>query len=90
MESLAVIEGIDVVEDRPGGLSVVLKTGAVDKLLLERAPEAFYRGVIVAVATAAHARRHVPGGQMLAVRFAGVLAATVRVLEQPCFGLSLA
>ena len=83
MEPLAVVEGFDVIEDRARRLGAAGEGASVHEFFFERAPEALHRGVVVAVASAAHARRHVPGGQMLAVRLAGVLATAVGVVEQP-------
>ena len=89
MEPLAVVEDFDVVEEGAGRLGTALKMGAVDEFFLERAPEALHGGVVVAVASAAHARRDFPGGEMLAVRLAGVLASSVGVVEQPRLGRTL-
>ena len=71
MAALAVVEDFDEVEDLGSGVSVAVERAAVDQLQFEGAPEAFHRGVVVAVTPAAHGgnqtgrlqgRPEVPGG----------------------------
>ena len=54
MESGAVIEGLDVVEDGRARLGEGSEALVVDQLVFKTAPEGFDEGVIIAVAWAAH------------------------------------
>src|ERR1043165_2387635 len=82
MGALAVIEGFDVVEDLLPSLAVAEEHAPVDHLQFERAPEAFHRGVVVAVAFAAHGGGEAGLGQSSPVIPGGVLDAAIRVKEQ--------
>src|ERR1043165_3848939 len=73
MQSPAIVEDLDVVEDRQLGLVPGGEAAVVDQFGLELAPEALLHGVVIAVAASAHAGRDaVPLEQLLELR-AGVL-----------------
>ena len=54
VESGAVIEGLDVVENSSACFSEGSEAAMIDQLVFEAAPEGFDEGVIVAVAFATH------------------------------------
>ena len=54
MQSDAVIEGFDIVEDSGTCLSEGGKAVVVDEFIFETAPEGFDEGVVVAVSGTAH------------------------------------
>ena len=59
--ALAVVEDLEVLEDRVGQLEAGPPPLAVQQLDLHAAPERLDHGVVVAVADRSH-RRHQPGG----------------------------
>ena len=59
MQSDAVIEDLDVVEDSGASLSEGGKAVVVDEFIFEAAPEGFDEGVIVAVALSTHGRTEI-------------------------------
>lgn len=75
MQSGAVVEDLDVVEDRRAGFAVGAEAVVIDQLVFEAAPEGFDEGIVVAVALATHGgdqavvREHVPIGGNIWVRF---------------------
>ena len=82
MPARAVVEDLDVPEDREVGGCAGLEARTVDALDLHAAPEAFGAGVVVAVAAPAHADREAVISEVLAVRLGRVLAAAVAVVQQ--------
>src|SRR5271165_1473529 len=80
--ALAVVEGLDVIEDFVPGLGAGVKVPAVNHLQLEGAPEAFHGGVVVAIAFAAHGGDQPGPAQCAAVVGAGVLDAAIGVEQQ--------
>jgi hypothetical protein len=54
MEALAIVEGLDVIEDFPASLLVGVKVLAVDHLEFQSAPKTLHGGVVVAVASTTH------------------------------------
>lgn len=79
VESGAVIEGFDVVEDGGPGLAVGGEALRVDQFVFEAAPERFDKGVIVAVPGTTHGSEQTMLGQDLAVSGAGELTASIGV-----------
>jgi len=55
---------------------------AVDQLVLKRVPEAFGCGVVVATASSTHAGDHAVGGKRVALVLAGLLAASIAVVNE--------
>ena len=56
MESGAIVEGLDVIEDGGASLGAGGEAMMIDQFLFEAAKEGLDEGVIVAVAFAAHGR----------------------------------
>ena len=54
MESSAVVEGFDVIEDGRASLGVGSEAMVVDQFVFECAPEGFDKSVVITVAFAAH------------------------------------
>ena len=54
MQSGAVIEGFDVIEDGGASCGVGSEALMIDQFVFESAPEGFDEGVVVAVALSAH------------------------------------
>src|SRR6202046_294542 len=84
--TLVVVEDLDVFDERRPRLGTRGEVGVVDQLLLQRGEEAFHRRVVPAVGLAAHAARDAVLGQEELVVLAGVLAAPIRVRQQPRAG----
>ena len=63
VEPFWVIEGFDIIEERGAGLLVGLEVLVVEAFGFEGAPERFHGGVVVAVASGAHAGLDVAGMQ---------------------------
>jgi len=72
VQSLGVLEALDVVTDRDLGRRGGHVTLVVDKLDSESSEEAFGDGIVPAVALAAHARDHAALGERLSVVLARV------------------
>ena len=87
--ALAVVEDFDEVEDLGFGVGAAGEPGAVDQLQLEGAPEALHRGVVVAVAPAAHRGDQTTGLEGGAEVAGGVLDTPVGVEEQSGRGLAV-
>lgn len=73
LQTLAIVEDFDVLEDRAFGLLARREPAAVDQFGLEPAPEALGHGVVVAVAPPAHAGHRAVRPQQTLVLIAGVL-----------------
>src|ERR1044072_3606424 len=82
MSALAVIEGLDVIEDLHASLGAGVEEMAIDELQFEGAPEAFHGGVVIAVASAAHGGDQAGVTQSLAIIGAGVLDAAIGMKKQ--------
>lgn len=84
-----IIEPFDVFEDVPAGLCAGCILLVMNPLVFESAKKTFHDGVVVAVAFAAHADQDPVGFQNGLDLVAGILAATIRVVEQLRPGLAL-
>src|SRR5450432_1489203 len=73
VESGAVIEGLDVVEDGGASVGAGGKAVVIDQFVFEAAPKGFDKGVIVAVAWATHGSEEAVLGQELSISGAGKL-----------------
>lgn len=89
MESAAVIEYFDKLEDGLASFGSAFEVAAVDQFVFESAPEGFHGGVIVAVGFAAHGRDGLGLLECVAVVVAGVLDAAVGVKHQASWRLAL-
>ena len=74
MQSGAVVEGFDVIEDGGASLGVGGEAVMIDEFVFEAAPEGLDEGVIIAVALATHGSDQAVLGQHLAVRGARATA----------------
>lgn len=79
MSANRVVEHLNVIEYVRGSSSPVRVNAPLDSLLLQCAEEAFGNGVIVAIATATHARHHMVRPQEWLPVIAGELAALIRM-----------
>src|SRR4051794_40310205 len=82
MAALAIVEGLDVLEDRGPGLLPGGPALAVEQLGLEGGEEALGDGVVPAGAGAADALADLPVGQPARVGVGEVLGAPVRMMDQ--------
>ena len=79
MQSGAVVKGLDVIEDGGAGLVAGGEAMMIDQFVFESAPKGFDKGVVVAVAFAAHGREQTVLGEHLAVGGAGELSSPIGV-----------
>src|SRR5919106_1431154 len=89
VQSLSVVEPLDVVEQLADRLLARPVLAVVLQLGLQRAEEALSHGVVVAVATATHARLKTPARQLLLIAGARVLATAIAVVQQAQLGPAL-
>src|SRR5215510_8757065 len=89
MAPAAVVESFDVLEHRATGLDPGLPPAGVNQFDFERSEETLRHRVVPAVAAAAHAAPDPVQRQQLLVVVAGVLAATIRMMQQPWCRLAL-
>ena len=82
VESGAVIEGLDVVEEGGAGLGEGSEALVVNHFVFEAAPEAFDEGVVVAIAWATHGRDQAMLGEDFSIGGAGELAAPIGVHDE--------
>src|SRR5579862_4733915 len=90
MKADGVIEGFDIVEDGQLGGPAGSEALARRALGFEGAPEALDKGVVVAVAFAAHAAGQGGCGEGLAVLQGGVLDAAIGMMDELGLGAPLA
>ena len=83
MEPLAVVKEFDPFKDGGLGFRVGDELAAMDEFAFEAAPEAFHGGIVIAVAGSAHAGDDPGPHELLPVGGTGVLAATIRMMDQP-------
>ena len=67
MAAGAVVERLDVVEDGGAGFAPGGEVAAMNQFIFQAAPERFHRGIVVAVALAAHRGDEAMVGQCRAV-----------------------
>jgi len=82
VQSGAVVEGFDVVEDSGAGFGEGGEAMMVDDFVFKAAPEGFDEGVIVAVASAAHRSNQPMLSKELPVSSAGELGAAIGVNDR--------
>src|SRR5580698_1545179 len=90
MQSGAVVESFDVIEDGGAGFCLSGKAMVIDQFVFEAAPEGLDEGVIVTVAFAAHGSEYAMPCQHLAVGCTGELTATIGVKNKLAGGPALA
>ena len=74
---MAIVEDLDVFEERSAQLDGVAPASAVDELRLERREERLRNGIVPSVALAAHADGDAEAVEHATIFGAGVLAAAV-------------
>ena len=77
MEPFRVVKVFDVIIDGATGLGQVREGGAVDQFGFEGAPEGFHGGVVVAIATLAHAGDDLMSGQQGLEGVTGILKSPI-------------
>ena len=82
LRALPVVKHFDVLADSESGLLACSESPMVDQLALQRTPERFDRGVIVAVAAAAHRRAHAELPDDFLVSRRTILRAAIGMLNQ--------
>jgi hypothetical protein len=82
VKSGAVIEGLDVIEDGGAGLGKGREAMMIDQFVFESAPKRFDKGVVVAVAFAAHGSEQTVLGEHLSVCGAGELSSPIGVDDE--------
>ena len=82
MSALAVVERLDVLEDRRSRFLSRLEDTKIHEFELQGRKEALDDGVVPTIAAAAHAAGDAAHVQQILVVLAGVLAPTVRVVQQ--------
>ena len=80
--ALAVVEDLNVLEELRPGLLPGLEPRAMDHFGLEGAEEAFHRRVVQAIAFAAHRGRDVMQPKQFSVGTAGVLDASIGMVNE--------
>ena len=84
LPSLAIVEYLDVLRDLSDRLFSRLVATMMDKLILERTPEALHRSIVVAIASSAHRCSHLELIHQLPVFMGAVLPSTIRMVNQAC------
>src|SRR5512134_946262 len=83
MAALPIIETHNIGKDVGLGFLAGLVILEMDMLAFEGAKETLHRSIVIAVASAAHADLDLLVDEKLLVRIAGILAATIRMMQQP-------
>ena len=83
MQPFPVVEGLDVLEAGRRHLGTRREAYAMHPLVLEAVEPALRRGVIPAVALAAHRADHAELGELVLKGMTGILASPVGVVHQP-------
>src|SRR5271156_3814470 len=83
MAADGIVEAVDVTADCAGGFDPALEDGAPDEFGLEGLEERLDHGVVEAVSLARHRDRDAVLSQLSLVLDGAVLAATVRVVNEP-------
>ena len=82
VQSGAVVKGLDVIEDGGASCSKGGEAMMIDQFVFESAPKGFDKGVVVAVAFAAHGREQTVLGEHLSVGGAGELSTAIGVDDE--------
>jgi hypothetical protein len=85
VQTLSIVEDLDVVEHCCSGLLAGAEVGLMDVLRLERGEEAFHRRIIQAIATSAHRLLEPVAGQHAAIVGASILHAAIAVQDESLF-----
>jgi len=82
MLPLAIVKRRDVVEHTGAGRIKISQRNAVGPFVFQRLEETLTHGIVVTATHPAHARLHLQQAQGLLKRIAGVLTATVRMMNR--------
>ena len=82
VQSGAVVEGFDVIEDGGTSCGVGREALMINQLVFESAPEGFDKGVVVTIAFAAHGREQTVLSEQLSVGCAGELSSPIGVDDE--------
>src|SRR5271166_1429870 len=88
MESLPIVEDCQVLKNARSGLLNRLERVALDTFSFERGKETLHQGVVIGFPFPAHAQHDTLALEDASIAPAGVLAAAVGVMHQPCLGAS--
>ncbi len=88
MTAFAIVKHFDVLKDRPLRLLTALIGVPVRPLAFERTEKRLHGRVIVAIPFAAHAHHDPCLGQLGLIGATGILAATIRMMQQTTAGMS--
>ena len=83
MPALAVVEDLDVLRDLAPDLLPRLIALMVHEFILQRAPKAFYRRIVVAVALSTHGHCHAELAQPILIVLGTILGPATRVMDEP-------
>lgn len=89
MEPLTIVEPLDKGKDLPTRFIPGVTEVMVDKLILERAEEAFRHRIVITVPSPTHARRGAVFEELLLIGATTVLGPLVGVINQPRTELAL-
>ena len=89
MEPLPVVKDFDPLKDGSLGFPACGKLATMHQLPFQTAPEAFHRGVVIAVARSAHAGDDARLRQAFPVSGARILHPAIGVMHQSCRGPAL-
>ena len=79
---MPIVEYLYVFRNLPDGLFSRLVAMVMDKLVLERTPEALHRSIIVAIASPAHGCSHLELIHQPPIFMGTVLTATIRMVNE--------
>src|SRR5882757_2381741 len=85
MSSVRIVERFDVLKQTQSGLFSGFELFSLHQLRFEGGEEAFYRGIVPAVAFSAHAALDVGFFELISEKVSGVLAAAVTMEEKVVF-----
>ena len=89
MDSLAIVEHRDVLEDRRSSRLAAREHAAINEFELQRCKEALDNGIVPAVALSRHARDHAEFGQSATVRCRRIGLSSIAVVDQAVLELTL-
>jgi len=88
MNSLAIVEEFDIVEQVGVDFAKVTISSSIDPFLLQLREEALDTGVVVGTSAARHTSKHLVGSQCILIAHTGILTAAVAV-KDGSFGIRI-
>ena len=86
MSAQPIIKHFYILKDVLGRLVPCAVLAMVDEFLLQCPEEALHAGIVPTVPPSRHAAGHAMRGEQLLVRRGGILAAAIRMVQEPCLG----